>query len=1258
MSAAVADRNLLFGILALQMDFISKDALIGALHAWVLAKAKPLGEILAEQGRLTPELRQLLDVMVDRHIQVHQGDPQQSLGAVSSASSVRQELQEIADPDVQASVAQITIDPDGQDPRTVSYGSPSAATAGLRYRVLRPHARGGLGEVFVAEDTELHREVALKEIRKEHASNDDSRSRFVLEAEITGGLEHPGIVPIYGLGAYDDGRPFYAMRFIKGDNLKEAIARFHRSEGASRDPGERNVAFRELLGRFVDVCNAVAYAHSRGVLHRDLKPGNVMLGKYGETLLIDWGLAKPVGRPEALRDGGEATLRPGSADSSLLVTRLGSALGTPAFMSPEQAAGQLDQLGPASDIYSLGATLYALLTGQAPFEGDTAEVLRQARQGELRPPRQVKGNVPAALEAICLKAMALRPEQRYRTALELAADVEHWLADEPVSAWREPLTVRGRRWLKRHRVLVMAAVTALLVGTLSLGTATVVLSAMNDELRQANERETEARQQEEAARRQEEKARLREESARKLAQANFEMANQAAEDYLFKVVEDDRLKERDLTELRRKLILSAGDFYRRFIAARQSDPTLERMLGRAYLNLGMLKHELSEWEEALNDLTRARDVFQRLVDHAPGDAEHRYYLGMTVNDLGMWYVHRHRYLEAAKVLQRNLPLCEQLVKDHPDVKKYRELEKSCVLMQGVVQEWQSQIAQAEPHFRRALALQRGIVKDFPEADQKNDLTVDLVNLGIALRKLNRQKEARKCLEEALALNGKLVQAAPRNPKYRWITPWLNNHLFNTLRDLGEPDEAEKAMRRAVDARRQLATDFPTVPSFRITLVDDLANLVEPLTDRGNVKEAIPLGREAVRLGEKLMVEFPDEPAVRFNLGTACYCLARALHRAGAIVEGEKYRRRKVEIMTELCREYPQATGYQENLGIAHSGLQFLLSSTGRLTEARDEGAKAVAVLEKLARDHPSNAEHQFRLAEACLLQAQTLIGLGEPHQEVMRKGSAALRPLLKKGSNARFQRVAAALTLLSFPVPVPAPGGNQGLAAMADAQAASAGIAGQLTAADPLDVLQLTQQSHRKVHRIPLQAGKHYQIDLTGTFNTILRLEEWENHSLLFNDDVSPPTDLNSRLIFSPLKTAPYRLVVTSLQPGATGAYTLKVREAVPAGPPQVIPGKLSDADSSIDRKYYREHLLNLTGGLTYTIELVSRDIDARTGLSKLSGKVLAPGIRCIVGKDLVPRIDFTPTASGTFRLLVMSELEGQTGPYTVRIQAYKLAEP
>src|SRR5262249_28011026 len=438
--------------------------------------SRPLGQILVNQGKLTQGQRQALDDLITLHVQMH-GDPRRSLETLSSLSTARELLESIADPDVQSSILSIgTITCDGP----VGAISSPANRDGQRYRILRPHARGGLGEVFVAEDTELHREVALKEIQPQRADDPFSRGRFVLEAEITGGLEHPGIVPVYGLGAYPDGRPYYAMRFIRRGSLKEAIDRFHAAERPDRDAGERSLAFRQLLRRFLDVCNAVGYAHSRGVLHRDLKPANVMLGKFGETLVVDWGLAKAgIGLPGGGEAGEETPLEPAlrpASGSAVLATQAGAVLGTPAFMSPEQAAGQVDDLGPASDIFSLGSTLYVLLTGHKPFdEVEQTAIVARVKQGRFVRPLQVKPATPAALDAICGKAMALRPDDRYATALDLAADLEHWLADEPVAAYAEPWVVRAGRWGRRHRTALSAAAVFLVSAVIALSASTFLI---------------------------------------------------------------------------------------------------------------------------------------------------------------------------------------------------------------------------------------------------------------------------------------------------------------------------------------------------------------------------------------------------------------------------------------------------------------------------------------------------------------------------------------------------------------------------------------------------------------------------------------------------------------------------------------------------------------------------------------------------------------------------------------------------------------
>src|SRR4051794_14327627 len=456
--AADTDRHLLFGLLALQNGLIQQAQLVAAFHAWTCDKSRSLADHLITLGHINAAQRSVVEALANLHVEAHGGDVEESLAAVPAGESIRDGLAGLGDPDLEATLGQVGVahppthtDEDAPD-RTASLAVGPPTSDGQRFRILRPHARGGLGAVFVALDAELNREVALKQILDRHADDPDSRARFLLEAEVTGRLEHPGVVPVYGLGCDAEGRPFYAMRLVKGESLKEAVERFH-AAGGTGDPRRWNLELRQLLSRFVAVCNVVAYAHSRGVIHRDLKPANILLGPYGETLVVDWGLAKVVGRSEAAsKDGAaEATLQPGSGSGSS-ETLPGTALGTPAYMSPEQAEGRLERVGPLSDVYSLGATLYCLLTGKPPVgDTDVGEALRRVQRGAFPPPRAVRPGIPLGLEATCLKAMALKPEDRYGSARELAEDIERWLADEAVSAYRDPISTRLTRWGRRHK---------------------------------------------------------------------------------------------------------------------------------------------------------------------------------------------------------------------------------------------------------------------------------------------------------------------------------------------------------------------------------------------------------------------------------------------------------------------------------------------------------------------------------------------------------------------------------------------------------------------------------------------------------------------------------------------------------------------------------------------------------------------------------------------------------------------------------------
>jgi WD40 repeat protein/serine/threonine protein kinase len=450
---ALPARELLFGLLALERGVIDQPQLFAALYARRGDDSRPLAEILLEDGAIDESKRALVESLVRNQIAVGDVKPGESGARRSTADPRRDDKAPPVAPGLSGTVAHrppgISTESADDPDRTTGFASGRAGEAALgeRFRIVRPYARGGLGEVFLAIDPELDRQVALKELRAFHAFDPVSQSRFLREAKLTGRLEHPGIVPVYGLGRYADGRPYYAMRFIEGETLKQAIDRFHASESAPRGGLERELAFRRLLRSIIDACNAVAYAHSRGVVHRDLKPENIMLGRFGETLVVDWGVAKSLADTAAEPAGGPG---PGALADESCLTRPGAKVGTPQYMSPEQAAGDLDRVEPASDVYSLGATLYCVLVGHGPFpSGGVADVIERVRHGIFPAPRRLRRSIDPMLEAICLKAMALQPAARYPNPLAMASEIEAYLADVRYRTEQERATNDVKRSLAR-----------------------------------------------------------------------------------------------------------------------------------------------------------------------------------------------------------------------------------------------------------------------------------------------------------------------------------------------------------------------------------------------------------------------------------------------------------------------------------------------------------------------------------------------------------------------------------------------------------------------------------------------------------------------------------------------------------------------------------------------------------------------------------------------------------------------------------------
>ena len=482
------DFGVLLGALALQLDFVTPAQLSEAMRDLLQDTSQSLGDLLVQREFISAEDEKLLQALVRRHVSRHDHDPSVSLRALPADGALRRMVSDLDDQEIRDCLSTFISQHDAVvQPTTTHPLGESSSTSG-RYRILRPHARGGLGEVLVARDTELHREVAVKRLLPAEADHADSRARFVLEAEITGRLEHPGIVPVYGFGHDETGRPYYAMRLIQGESLKDRIRSFHAEAGGWKYlNGGRAVEFRRLLGHYVDVCQAISFAHDNGVLHRDVKPSNVMIGRYGETLVVDWGLARVNGKEESSALDGERGFRP-SSGSSRAETAIGSAVGTPAFMSPEQAAGRLHELDGRTDVYGLGATLYMMLTGRPPFHPDWGDVLQKVERGDFDPPDRVRPGLPQPLVSICLRAMQRRPQCRYTSPRELAHDIEHWLADEPVSAHSESWTERANRVFRRHRTAALVASLFLVLITVGSVVATSLYGLQNAELRAANDR--------------------------------------------------------------------------------------------------------------------------------------------------------------------------------------------------------------------------------------------------------------------------------------------------------------------------------------------------------------------------------------------------------------------------------------------------------------------------------------------------------------------------------------------------------------------------------------------------------------------------------------------------------------------------------------------------------------------------------------------------------------------------------------------------
>jgi serine/threonine protein kinase/tetratricopeptide (TPR) repeat protein len=797
------------------------------------------------------------------------------------------------------------------------------------YRTDREIARGGMGRIVAAEDRRLKRPVAIKQLLEPAG---DQLARFQREALITARLQHPGIVPVYEAGVWPDGEPFFAMKLVSGRPFDKVLA-----EAVTL---EDRLA---LLPRLAAACDAIAYAHSQRVIHRDLKPSNVLLGDFGETVVIDWGLAKDLdaedsfdGRVTAPRKPKASERSEPSEPESSTLTVAGAVMGTPAYMAPEQARGEpLDQ---RADVFALGAMLYHLLAGAPPYNARTAtDVLAAAALGKIVPLRERERRVPVELVTIVEHAMQPVPQERYAHAGELAEDLRRFLTGQLVDAHRYTAMQRMTRFVKRHRAAVTVSLIA--VVTFAVGGTIAVRNVIH---------------------------------ARDHAEAESAIANTrkvAAErliDYMF-----SDMKSRLGTIGRLDLMAGLGAEVRRYYDRLAKVPggmpredqirwaEAMQLIGEAEAKSGNTDKALATWKEA-----RAR--LAEIVAHSDGKPVRRLKRAIALFDfhLGTVYQERARNKQAIETYRLAKAELDALEVEDPSAREVllaaadtHDRLGDLLRNDGKIDEAFEEYSEAKTERERASAQGNGKVSDEVLA-----LSTSHLKLASVYESRGESSTALEAYKKALRLRETLAEGQPDNVVFQEGVLEVEDQLAALQRQIGDEAAAIETYRQALPVTAELVQRDPTNTDWQRKRGNMLADLGFALIDAGQFKDGLAQIDDAIDVQKSLVARDPKGTPYQVDLSRSYTRAGDALMYSGKIDEGIARYRDALEIRKKLVAKEPTSAVFRRSLAWAFSKLANGYVVKADLAAAIDWHEQALELRTKLVAESPSQGAFKNELA--------------------------------------------------------------------------------------------------------------------------------------------------------------------------------------------------------------------------------------------------------------------------------------------------------